>query len=73
VPDGIRASRKRISHDGEVTNEGTAEFLRNIWAEFALFIGRVYTVLPRGVTQPVDPEPGCGHAVPAGGEVRAHS
>ncbi len=36
-----------ISDDGEVTSQGTAEFLRNYMAEFALFIGRVYTVLPR--------------------------
>ena len=41
-----------ISDDGEVTNEGTAEFLRNYIAEFALFIGRVYTVLPRNVGVP---------------------
>ena len=36
-----------INDDGEITNEGTAEFLQNYMAEFALFIGRVYTVLPR--------------------------
>jgi chromate reductase len=36
-----------ITDEGEVTNEGTAEFLRNYIAEFAGFIGRVYTVLPR--------------------------
>jgi chromate reductase len=36
-----------ITGDGEVTNEKTAEFLRNYMAEFASFIGRVYTVLPR--------------------------
>src|ERR671918_80678 len=36
-----------ISDDGEVTNEKTREFLRNYMAEFAGFIGRVLTVLPR--------------------------
>jgi chromate reductase, NAD(P)H dehydrogenase (quinone) len=36
-----------ISDDGEVTNEKTQEFLRTYMAEFAGFIGRVYTVLPR--------------------------
>jgi chromate reductase len=41
-----------ISDDGEVRNEGTAEFLRNYIAEFALFIGRVYTVLPRNAGVP---------------------
>lgn len=37
-----------ISDDGEVTNERTAEFLRNYMTEFGSFIARVYTVLPRG-------------------------
>jgi chromate reductase len=36
-----------ISDDGGVTNEKTEEFLRTYMAEFAGFIGRVYTVLPR--------------------------
>ena len=36
-----------ISDDGQVTNEGTREFLRNYMAEFHGFISRVYTVLPR--------------------------
>ena len=36
-----------ISADGEVTNDETAEFLRNYMAEFHAFIMRVYTVLPR--------------------------
>jgi chromate reductase, NAD(P)H dehydrogenase (quinone) len=36
-----------ITDDGEVTNDGTAEFLRNYMAEFHAFITRVYTVLPR--------------------------
>ena len=36
-----------ITDEGEVTNERTKKFLRNYIAEFASFIGRVYTVLPR--------------------------
>jgi chromate reductase, NAD(P)H dehydrogenase (quinone) len=36
-----------ISDDGEVTNDATAEFLRNYMTEFHAFIMRVYTVLPR--------------------------
>jgi len=36
-----------ISEDGQVTNEGTREFLRNYMVEFHGFIARVYTVLPR--------------------------
>ena len=36
-----------INDDGGVTNDATAEFLQNYMAEFAVFIGRVYTVLPR--------------------------
>ena len=36
-----------ISDDGGVTNDKTEEFLRTYMAEFAGFIGRVYTVLPR--------------------------
>jgi len=36
-----------ITDDGEVTNDVTAEFLRNYMAEFHAFIMRVYTVLPR--------------------------
>ena len=36
-----------ITEDGEVTNDTTAEFLRNYMAEFQGFIERVYTVLPR--------------------------
>jgi chromate reductase len=36
-----------ITDDGDVTNEGTAEFLRNYMAEFYGFIGRVYTAIPR--------------------------
>ena len=36
-----------ITDDGEVTLPATADFLRTWIAEFALYIGRVYTVLPR--------------------------
>ena len=36
-----------ITDGGEVTNDETAEFLRNYMAEFHAFIMRVYTVLPR--------------------------
>jgi len=35
-----------ITADGEVTNEGTAEFLRNYMTELHAFIVRVLTVLP---------------------------
>jgi chromate reductase len=36
-----------ISEDGKVSNESTAEFLKVFMAEFAVFIERVLTVLPR--------------------------
>jgi chromate reductase, NAD(P)H dehydrogenase (quinone) len=36
-----------ITGDGEVTNDVTAEFLRNYMTEFHAFMMRVYTVLPR--------------------------
>ncbi len=36
-----------ITDDGEVTDEGTAEFLRSFMAEFHIFIQRVLTVVPR--------------------------
>ena len=36
-----------ITDDGEVTDEGTAEFLRNYMSELHAFIVRVLTVLPR--------------------------
>jgi len=36
-----------ITPEGEVTNEKTAEFLRNYLTEFHAFIARVLTVLPR--------------------------
>lgn len=37
-----------IADDGQVTNDGTEEFLRNYMAALHLFIVRVLTVLPRG-------------------------
>ena len=37
-----------ITDEGEVTNDGTKEFLRNYMAEFHQFVTRVYTALPRG-------------------------
>jgi chromate reductase, NAD(P)H dehydrogenase (quinone) len=36
-----------ITAEGEVTNEKTAEFLRNYMTEFKAFVARVLTVLPR--------------------------
>lgn len=36
-----------ITPEGEVTNEKTAEFLRNYMTEFHAFVARVLTVLPR--------------------------
>ena len=36
-----------ITDDGKVTNEGTEKFLKSWIDEFAAFIGRVYTALPR--------------------------
>jgi chromate reductase len=36
-----------ITDEGGVTNEGTETFLRNFMTEFAGFIARVYTALPR--------------------------
>ncbi|MCK1620778.1 NAD(P)H-dependent oxidoreductase [Bradyrhizobium sp. 159] len=36
-----------VTDDGEVTNVGTAEFLRNFMTEFHAFIARVRSVLPK--------------------------
>lgn len=36
-----------ITEDGQVTDNGTADFLRNYMSEFHGFIGRVLSVLPR--------------------------
>ena len=43
----IQFEKGLITDDGEVTNAGTAEFLRHYMAEFHQFIARVYTALPR--------------------------
>ena|SRR5678815_3492667 len=43
----IQFERGLITDDGRVTNESTEEFLRQYMQEFAAFIARVYTVLPR--------------------------
>jgi chromate reductase, NAD(P)H dehydrogenase (quinone) len=43
----IQFEKGLLTDDNEVTNPATAEFLRNYMNELALFIGRVYTVLPR--------------------------
>ena len=43
----IQFKQGLITDAGDVTNESTAEFLRNYMAEFHQFIERVYTVLPR--------------------------
>lgn len=36
-----------ITQDDDVTNESTAEFLRNYMSDFHQFIARVLAVLPR--------------------------
>ena len=43
----IQFEKGLITDDGTVVNESTSKFLGNFIAEFHLFIGRVYTVLPR--------------------------
>jgi chromate reductase len=43
----MQFERGLINDDGEVTNDATASFLRNFMSEFAAFIERVYTVVPR--------------------------
>ena len=43
----IHFERGLITDDGQVTNPSTEEFLRQYMREFAEFIARVYTVLPR--------------------------
>ena len=44
----IQFEKGLITDDGEVTNASTAKFLGEFMTEFHGFIGRVYTVLPRG-------------------------
>jgi chromate reductase len=36
-----------VTDEGEVTNDGTADFLRNFMEEFHQFIARVRSTLPR--------------------------
>jgi chromate reductase len=36
-----------IDDDGNISNPGTADFLRKYMQEYALFVQRVLTVLPR--------------------------
>jgi chromate reductase len=43
----IQFERGLIADDGRVTNGETEKFLRDFMAEFAAFVARVYTVLPR--------------------------
>ena len=43
----IRFTPGLIIGDGRVTNDSTAEFLRNFMREFYGFIVRVHTALPR--------------------------
>ena len=43
----VHFERGLITDDGRVTNESTEQFLRKYIEEFAAFIARVYTVLPR--------------------------
>lgn len=43
----IQYEKDMFTDAGEVTNDTTAEFLRNYMSELSGFIGRVYTVLPR--------------------------
>ena len=43
----IQFERGLITDDGQVTNKDTEEFLKKYMLEFAGFIARVYTVLPR--------------------------
>ena len=43
----VQFEKGLITDDGEVTTEGTETFLRTFMTEFAAFVARVYTVLPR--------------------------
>ena len=43
----VQFERGLITDDGRVTNESIEQFLRQYIEEFAGFIARVYTVLPR--------------------------
>jgi chromate reductase, NAD(P)H dehydrogenase (quinone) len=43
----IRFTPGLITDDGEVTNDGTADFLRSFMQEFHVFIARVRSALPK--------------------------
>ncbi len=43
----VQFERGLITEEGRVTDETTEQFLRQYIEEFAAFIARVYTVLPR--------------------------
>ena len=43
----IQSTPGLFTDDGEVTNEGTAEFLRSWMNDFSAFIQRVLTVVPK--------------------------
>lgn len=45
----IRMTPGLVTDDGEVTNDGTREFLANFMNEFRIFIERVLTVLPKNL------------------------
>ncbi|HUQ20853.1 MAG TPA: NADPH-dependent FMN reductase [Gemmatimonadaceae bacterium] len=51
----IQYEKDMFTDEGEVANDTTAEFLRNYMSELSLFIGRVYTVLPRTTAEFVVP------------------
>ena len=38
-----------IADDGAIENESTTKFLTGFLTDFEAFLGRVYTVLPRGL------------------------
>ena len=48
----VQFEKGLIGDDGAVTNESTETFLREFMTEFAGFIARVYTVLPRNAPDP---------------------
>src|ERR1043166_8808195 len=46
----IQVTPGLITDDGQVSDASTKEFLANYMKEYAAFIGRVYTVIPRSST-----------------------
>jgi chromate reductase, NAD(P)H dehydrogenase (quinone) len=68
----IRFTPGLITDDGEVTNDGTGDFLRNFMQEFHMFIARVRSVLPeRRVVHASRVMSQCHHAI--GGDQTATS